>query len=123
MSIHLRGLHGALRPSADYALEVASRYGVPVEVTSVYRSNREQSELRANYERCLAEGRFGREAGCMFPANRPGDSAHNYGVAWDSTVAPRFQAWWDYVRRAVGFEVLNNDRIHAQLPGWRRYVQ
>lgn len=122
MSIGLRGLHPNLRPYAEYAVEVARKYGVPVEVTSVYRSVSEQSELYDNYQRCLREGRFGREPGCMYPANRPGDSAHNFGLAWDSTVPARYQAWWDYVRRAMGFEVLSNDRIHAQLPSWRRYV-
>ena len=120
--MRLRGLNPALRARADYALGVASRYNIPVEVTSVYRSPREQAELRANYERCLREGRFGRTPECRYPANRPGDSAHNFGLAWDSTVEPRYQAWWDYVRRALGFEVLSNDRIHAQLPSWRRYV-
>lgn len=120
--IGLRGLHSQLRPYAEYAVQVARRYNVPVSVTSVYRSNREQAELRDNYEDCLRRGAFGREPGCMFPANRPGDSAHNFGLAWDSTVDPRFQGWWDYVRTAVGFQVLPNDRIHAQLPSWRRYV-
>lgn len=118
----LRGLHPSLRPYAEYALQVAARYRVPVEVTSVYRSNREQQELYDNYVRCLRQGLFGRTPECRYPANRPGDSAHNFGLAWDSTVEPRYQAWWDYVRRAVGFEVLQNDRIHAQLPGWRRYI-
>jgi hypothetical protein len=120
--MRLRGLHSALRPYAEYALRVASQYGVPVEVTSVYRSMQEQRALRDNYEWCLRTGRFGKEAGCMYPANKPGDSSHNFGLSWDSTTEPRYQAWWDYVRRAVGFEVLPNDRIHAQLPSWRRYV-
>ena len=120
--MRLRGLHSALRPAADYALSVASRYNVPVEVTSTYRSMREQQELRDNYEECIRSGRFGRAPECRYPANRPGDSAHNFGLAWDSTVDPRYQEWWDYVRRALGFEVLSKDRIHAQLPSWRRYV-
>jgi hypothetical protein len=72
--------------------------------------------------RCLREGLMGRTPECRYPANRPGDSAHNFGLAWDSTVDPQFQGWWDYVRSAVGFQVLPNDRIHAQLPSWRRYV-
>lgn len=118
----LRGLHPQLRPYASYALEVAARYNVPVTVTSVYRSMQEQRELRDNYEWCLRTGRFGKEKGCMYPANKPGDSAHNYGLAWDSWVEPKYQAWWDYVRQAIGWKILPNDRIHAELPNWRRYV-
>jgi hypothetical protein len=82
----------------------------------------EQRLLRDNYEACIRSGNFGKTRECRYPANRPGDSAHNFGLAWDSTVDPRYQGWWDYVRRALGFEVLENDRIHAQLPNWRRYV-
>ena len=119
--MRFRGLHPALRSRADYAFQVAGRYNVPVEVTSVFRSMQEQQELRDNFERCVRTGRFGMTPECRYPANRPGDSAHNFGLAWDSTVEPRYQAWWDYVRRALGFEVLSNDRIHAQLSGWRRY--
>lgn len=120
--MQLRGLHPALRPYAEYAITVANNYGVRPEVTSVYRSKAEQQELYDNYVRCLREGRFGKERGCMYPANRPGDSAHNYGLAWDSWVERQYQAWWDYVRRALGWEVPANDRIHAQLPNWRSYL-
>lgn len=118
----LRGLNEALRPNAQWALDVAAYYRVPVEVTSVYRSTSEQRELYDNYLWCLRSGQFGRTAECRYPANRPGDSAHNYGLAWDSVVSPEFQGWWDYVRRYAGFEVLPNDRIHAQLPNWRSYL-
>lgn len=120
--IGLRGLNSGLRPNAEWALAVAEYYHVPVEVTSVYRPISEQQELYDNYLDCLRRGAFGREPGCMYPANRPGDSAHNYGLAWDSWVEPEYQDWWDAVRRYAGFEVLANDRIHAQLPNWRRYL-
>lgn len=110
--MQLRGLHDALKPNAQWALDVAEYYGVPVTVTSIYRSWGEQAELRRRYE----------QGKSRFPANQPGDSAHNYGLAWDSTVPDRYQEWWDYVRRLAGFEVLSNDRIHAQLFNWRGYV-
>lgn len=127
--MQLRGLHSALRPNAEAALTWAAHFGVPVTVTSVYRSVEDQRRLRLAWERCVAEGRWrpelpapDRPEGCKFPANRPGDSAHNYRLAWDSVVPRRFQPWWNHVRRAMGFEVLEHDPIHAQLRGWRRIV-
>jgi len=122
MSMALRGLNQGLRPNAQWTLDVARHFGVPVTVTSVFRSWTEQRALRENFERCVAAGTFGRPGRCRFPANRPGDSAHNWGLAFDSTVAPEFQDWWDMVRRHAGFEVLPNDRIHAQFPNWRAIV-
>lgn len=118
----LRGLHAGLRPYAEYAIAVAHYYGIHPEITSVFRSMSEQRELRANYEQCLSSGRFGRAEGCMYPANRPGDSAHNYGLAWDSWVPAEHQATWNAIRRAIGFRVPDNDLIHAELPNWRSYV-
>lgn len=108
----LAGLNPGLRPNAQWCLDVAAYYDVPVTVTSVYRSWAAQAEL---YQRYLA----GRS---KYPANRPGDSAHNFGLAWDSVVPDWAQDWWDAVRRYAGFEVLPNDRIHAQLPRWRDYA-
>jgi len=111
-TLRLAGLHPGLRTNAQWTLDVADFYGVPVNVTSVYRSWTAQKRLR---ELWLA-------GKSRFPANRPGDSAHNFGLAWDSTVAPEYQAWWDAVRRFAGFEVLPNDLIHAQLTSWRDFA-
>lgn len=108
----LAGLQSWVRPYAEWCLDVAHYYGIPVTITSTYRSWAEQAELRRRYE----QGRS------RWPANRPGDSAHNYGLAWDSTVPERYQDWWNAVRRAAGFEVLDNDIIHAQVPRWRDLV-
>lgn len=108
----LQGLHRQVREAADWCLEVAAYYDVPVTVTSGYRSWQQQAKLRQDYE----EGRS------RWPANRPGDSAHNYGLAWDSVVPAWAQSWWSDVRRLAGFEVLPNDVIHAQVPGWRHYI-
>jgi len=94
-------------------MSIATYYGLRPYVTSTFRSWQEQTELRAKYER--GESRF--------PANRPGDSAHNYGWAWDSVVPAVDQDLWNEIRRYVGWEVLNNDIIHAQLPDWRQYRQ
>lgn len=120
--LKLAGLHRDVRAAADWALGWADFYGVPVTVTSGFRSHEEQARLRRNFEQCVASGRFPSEPGCSFPANRPGDSSHNWGLSWDSVTDPRFQKWWTHVRELAGFEVLPNDLIHAQVPRWRDFV-
>lgn len=101
-----------VRPRAELALAWAHRYGLSVTVTSGLRTWAEQTKLRQAWE----SGRS------QWPANKPGDSAHNYGLAWDSWV-PEPEWWtWTYLRRAAGFHVPDHDRIHAEVPDWRRYV-
>jgi len=117
----LGGLDRDVREAARWSLKWADYYGVPVTVTSGKRSWAKQTKLRRNYEKCLKRGEFGKTARCMFPANRPGDSAHNFGWAWDSTTSPEYQPWWDHVRGLAGFSVPPNDRIHAEVPNWRNY--
>jgi len=109
--IQLRGLDSRVRPYAEWAMQIASHYGIVPTVTSTFRSWENQQQLRARWER-------GESA---FPANQPGDSAHNYGWAFDSVVPDSQQAMWDEIRAHVGFEVLSNDIIHAQVPNWRQY--
>lgn len=112
MSIHLRGLDPRVRERAELALSWAKYYGLTVTITSGYRSWAEQERL---YKAFLA-------GSSKWPANRPGDSAHQFGFAWDSHV-PDSQQWtWDYLRRHAGFEVLAHDIIHAQVPNWRAYT-
>jgi len=101
-----------VREAAEFALDIARAYGLEPVVTSGFRSFREQARLRSAWERGLSR----------FPANRPGDSSHNFGLAWDSTVPPRWLPFWNFVRAYVGFELLSNDVVHAQVPGWRRWV-
>ncbi len=117
----LGGIHNALRPNAQWALDVAAAFRVPVRVTSVFRGWNAQQRLRDRFERCVAQGRFGRPGPCRWPANRPGDSAHNFGFAWDSVTPAVYQQWWTRVRVLAGFEVLPNDPPHAQLPNWRSF--
>lgn len=120
--IGLRGLDARVRPWAEYAHQVAAYYGLSPRVTSTFRSWQKQAELRARYEACLAAGTFPSRS-CPYPANRPGDSAHNYGLAWDSVIDPADQAAWDEIRRWVGFDVPENDRIHGAVPNWRSLVR
>lgn len=119
----LAGLQPLIRQAAEYALAVAEYYGVPVTVTSGFRSWEDQQRLRTNYEQCLASGNYGKTQDCKYPANRPGDSSHNWGLGFDSWVPAEYQPAWTYIREAIGFRVPPNDVIHAELPGWRDYVQ
>lgn len=109
----LSGLHPAVRDAAVFARDVAQAFGVPVEFTSGYRSCTFQRELRARWEAGKSE----------FPANRPGFSGHNFGLAFDSTTRPEFQPFWNAVREWVGFRVPPNDQIHAEVRDWPRFVE
>lgn len=113
LSIHTRGLHPQVRPYADFAIQIAQHYGLTPTVTSTFRDWEEQLRLRRDWE-------AGRS---QWPANRPGDSAHNWGLAWDSHVPDDQWPLWTAIREYVGFEVLPNDRIHAQVPDWRTWVR
>ena len=107
--MQLRGMDSRVRPYAEWATQIANYYGIVPTVTSTYRSWEEQTKLRARWER--GESRF--------PANRPGDSAHNYGWAWDSVVPEHQQDLWNQIREYVGFRVPPGDQIHGEVPGWR----
>lgn len=109
----LRGMHRDLRPYAEYAHQLARYYGIAPVVTSVVRTWENQARLRARYEAGLSR----------FPANRPGDSSHQYGLSWDSWVDSAGMPLWVAIRQAVGWRVPNNDEIHGELPGWRAYVE
>lgn len=119
--ISLRGLDPRIRAAAEYAIQVAEFNGIPVTVTSARRSSSEQSRLRAQYEGCLARGERvypgNPDARCHYPANRPGLSAHEYGLAFDSVVPEEDWPVWNDIRRWVGFGLDPNDRVHAELPG------
>jgi hypothetical protein len=119
--LKLTGLPRDVRAAATWALGWADYYDVPITITSGARSWANQTRLRRNYEACLARGDFKKTPECQWPANRPGDSAHNYGWAWDSTTSPEYQQWWNAVREMAGFDVPANDVIHAEVPDWRSY--
>lgn len=118
----LSGLERDVRAAAEWCLTYADRYGVTVTVVSGRRSRAEQTRLWRNYQACLASGDFGRTRDCQYPANPPGDSAHEFGLAWDSVVEPHVMPWWVQVRRAAGFHVITGDLPHAEVPNWRAYV-
>ena len=108
----LRGLHPDVRGAAEYAIDIARYYGINPQVTSGYRSNREQQRLRTAWE----NGRS------RFPANRPGDSSHNFGLSFDSWVPPSDLPLWNAIRAWVGFQLIAKDEVHAEVPNWRDFV-
>ena len=104
-------MDSGLRSAAEYTFQLAQYYGVAPTVTSVFRGWAQQQRLRERWEAGLSR----------WPANRPGDSAHNYGWAFDSVVPEPQQPYWDAIRRYVGWRVPEHDYIHAELPEWRQY--
>lgn len=122
----LTDLWAPVRQARDFAVYIAHAFGIPVTLTSGYRSIEQQAQLRAQYEGCLARGSdispSNPDARCRYPANRPGDSAHNFGLGWDSSVPEWAWPAWTQIRQAVGFTVPANDRVHAELPNWRDLV-
>jgi len=101
-----------VRALAECAFKVAHQYGMVPVVTSTFRGWAEQLVLRNRWERGESK----------FPANRPGDSAHQYGLAFDSFVPPEEMGLWVHIRRCVGLTVPEGDLIHAERPEWRSTV-
>lgn len=117
--IGLRGLHVAVRAAAEAAVAAAQVRGLRLRLTSGYRPLAQQAELRDRFEKCVAAGRFPSPPDCLYPANRPGDSAHNFGLAFDSVLEAGDLSDWTAIREAHGFRVPSNDLIHAEVPDWR----
>lgn len=122
----VRSLDIGIVPAADWSLNAADFFNVPITVTSGRRSWVDQLRLRRKHERCVSEGRFPSAPDCRFPAALPGRSAHNFGLAWDSVAADGKNAelneWWAVAREFAGFRVPRSDIIHAEHPNWRALV-
>lgn len=125
----LAGLDRRVRPAADAALSWAEQLDVPIQVTSVVRPREQQRELYDRFVTCRARGRWhpelppeDRPEACRFPANPPGLSAHEYGLAWDSVPPDGLMEWWVAVREYYGWRVPPNDPIHAEAPNWRAWL-
>lgn len=101
-----------LRNHAEDTIAYAHRLGIDPIVTSVRRNEAEQRKLYAVY----TSGRS------RYPASPPGQSSHQYGVAFDTSVPAHQLATWTAVRRAFGWLAPDSDTVHAEWPGWRSYV-
>jgi len=109
----LRGLEPDVRSAAECAFMLAREYGLttPV-VTSVVRGWAEQLRLRERWEAGESD----------FPANKPGDSAHQFGLAFDSWVPDAEMGLWKRIRECVGLVVPEGDLIHAERRDWRSII-
>lgn len=111
----------------DVATAIALQNGIKVTITSGFRSSAKQQQLRSQYEDCLARGETiysgNPDSRCRYPANRAGDSSHEFGLAWDSSVQEDQWPMWTAIRQLVGFSVPANDRVHAEVPNWRAAAQ
>lgn len=69
----LRTLHQGLAPYAQYLFQYGKQFDGRLVVTSAFRSSAKQAELRRLWEQGKSK----------IPANRPGTSLHEFGLAFD----------------------------------------
>lgn len=123
MSKRLTDLLPGVYQRAVQTLAYANSVGIAVTVTSTRRTRAEQRRLYEGYTQAVADGTFGQPGGLQYPANRPGDSSHEHGLAFDSvTVRPEQADAWIKIRKAFGWRVPDNDPVHSELPRWREFV-
>ena len=73
MALNLTRIHPSLKTVARNLPKVAASQGFQVRITSGYRSRAQQAKLYNDYVTGKA----------LYPANPPGQSAHEYGLALD----------------------------------------
>lgn len=91
--------------------------GIPVTLTSGYRSIEEQRRVCADLRERERKG-HGR-----FPCATPGLSAHQYGLAVDmmggSSFSSREHAMLEQLGEQLGFARVRGDPPHFEHPAWR----
>jgi len=105
-------LHPRLVPWAKWILAVGRNESGKLVVTSARRSYAKQAKLRSDWERGLSK----------IPANRPGTSLHQYGLAFDlaslgvdpfeDPILPWLGYWWEYYGGRWGGA---RDPVHFQI--------
>ncbi len=105
-------LHPALVPWARWILEAGRVHQGKLVVTSARRSSAKQAKLRQAWERGLSK----------IPANRPGTSLHEVGLAFDlaslgidpfeDNILPWLGYWWEYYGGRWGGQ---RDPVHFQI--------
>jgi len=108
----LSSLHPQLVPWARWILAAGRQYQGKLVVTSARRSSAKQAKLRRAWE--LGESKI--------PANRPGTSLHEFGLAFDMAslgidpfedpVLPWLGYWWEYYGGKWGGK---RDPVHFQI--------
>jgi len=108
----LRTLHPGLIPWARWIYAAGKQHSGKLVVTSARRSRAKQAKLRSKYERGISK----------IPANRPGTSLHEVGLAFDmaqigidpfdDNLLPWLGYWWEfYGGRWGGIR----DPVHFQI--------
>ncbi len=108
----LKTLQPGLIPWARWILEVGRNYDGTLVVTSARRSAAKQAKLRQAWERGESK----------IPANRPGTSLHELGLAFDlarlgidpldDDLLPWLGSWWEYYGGRWGGK---RDPVHFQI--------
>ena len=108
----LSTLRPALVPWARWILDAGRVYQGKLVVTSAFRSTAKQAKLRQAWERGLSK----------IPANRPGTSLHEFGLAFDlaslgidpfeDPILPWLGYWWEYYGGRWGGA---RDPVHFQI--------
>ena len=109
---NLSTLQPGLVPWARWLLAVGRNVDGKLVVTSARRSSAKQAELRRRWEQGLSK----------IPANRPGTSLHEYGLAFDMArmgidpfaddLLPWLGYWWEYYGGKWGG---TRDPVHFQI--------
>lgn len=110
----VHGLVPAFRERVEWGLSYAEAYGASLTVTSGKRSSQEQRRLYELFK-----------AGKGHPANAPGTSAHEFGLAVDVAADdPRWYPSLHSLWRALGLAVpYSREPWHVEVPNWQRYVR
>ena len=105
-------LQPGLVPWARWILSVGRQHSGKLVVTSARRSSAKQAKLRAAWERGESN----------IPANRPGTSLHEFGLAFDlaslgvdpfaDPILPWLGSWWEYYGGRWGGP---RDPVHFQI--------
>lgn len=120
-------LHPLFRPKAQAFVDAAAKAGLDVLIYCTVRTFQEQDML-------YAEGRT--KPGKIITNAKAGQSAHNYGMAFDGAPLVGGRIAWDdhphwvlygQVAAEVGLEwagtwVSFKEYPHIQLPNWKQFV-
>jgi len=108
----LRTLQPGLVPWARWIYAVGKQQSGKLVVTSARRSSAKQAKLRSRWVRGLSS----------IPANRPGTSLHEFGLAFDlasigidpfaDPLLPWLGSWWEYYGGRWGGA---GDPVHFQI--------
>jgi hypothetical protein len=120
MSASISALQPEMQAAARTLDAVVHNSGLQGRFTSTLRTHAEQQRLYDKYLRGESQ----------FPAAPPGESAHEYGYAFDYVVSPweyqpdvgaYWESGWEYFEGGIWGG--NADPVHFEWAGWRRYVQ